>query len=75
MAPAWLSERALELLRESGSVSSVVYLKGAAQKPEGDVILADVAREDASVIIDDLRELDVPEHGSIAVEFVDTADL
>ena len=70
--PARLSERTLELLRGSGSVSSVVYLKGAAQKPEGDMILADVAREDASVIIDDLRELRVPEYGSVAVEFVDT---
>jgi uncharacterized hydrophobic protein (TIGR00271 family) len=72
VAPGWLSERTLELLRGSGSVSNVVYLKGAALKPEGDVILADVAREDASVIIDDLRELRVPEHGSVAMEFVDT---
>ena len=73
MVPAWLSEPTLELLRESGSVSQVVYLRGAAQKPEGDVILADVAREDASVIVDDLRELRVPEHGSVSIEFVDTA--
>jgi uncharacterized hydrophobic protein (TIGR00271 family) len=72
VAPDWLSERALELLRGSGSVSNVVFLKGAAQKPEGDVILADVAREDASVTIDDLRELEIPEYGSIAMEFVDT---
>ena len=73
VAPGWISQRALELLRGSGSVSNVIYLKGAAQKPEGDVILADVAAEDASVIIDDLRELEVPKHGSIAMEFVDTA--
>jgi uncharacterized hydrophobic protein (TIGR00271 family) len=72
VAPERLSERALELLQRSGSVSNVIHLKGAAKKPVGDVILADVAREDASVIIDDLRELEVPKHGSIAMEFVDT---
>jgi uncharacterized hydrophobic protein (TIGR00271 family) len=73
VAPAPLSERALELLRASESVSNVVFLKGAAHKPEGDAILADVAREDASVIIDDLRELRIPEHGAVAIEFVDTS--
>ena len=72
VVPDRLSQQTLELLRESESVANVVYLEGAAKKPEGDVILADVAREDASVIIDDLRELGVPEHGSIAVEFIDT---
>ena len=73
VVPDRLSEATLELLRASGSVSNVVYLRGAAKKPEGDVILADVAREDASVIIDDLRELRVPQEGSVAMEFVDTA--
>ena len=72
VAPDWLAERVLELLRESRSVVNVIYLKGAAQKPEGDVILADVTREDASVIVDDLRELRVPDHGSVAIELVDT---
>jgi uncharacterized hydrophobic protein (TIGR00271 family) len=37
------------------------------------VILCDVAREDASVIIGDLKELDIPAHGSIAIEELDSA--
>ena len=37
------------------------------------MILADVAREDASVIISDLRELQLEEDGSIALESIDTA--
>ena len=37
------------------------------------MILADVAREDASVIISDLRELRLEEDGSIALESIDTA--
>jgi len=66
------AEHVLELLVGSPSVCNVIHLDGAAQKPHGDVILADVAREDASVIVSDLRELEVPVHGSIAIEHVDT---
>ena len=72
IVPEGTAEPTLELLQCSGSVCNVILLEGAARKPAGDVILCDVAREDASVIIDDLRELSIPEHGSIAMEFVDT---
>jgi uncharacterized hydrophobic protein (TIGR00271 family) len=72
VAPDDKSERALELLNAHGSVSNVVFLEGAATKPAGDVILCDVAREDASVILGDLRELEIHKRGSIAVEFVDS---
>jgi uncharacterized hydrophobic protein (TIGR00271 family) len=37
------------------------------------VILCDVANEDASVIVSDLRELDVDKEGSIAIEHIDSA--
>ena len=72
VAPHASARHALELLRASESVSSVIVLEGAAVKPAGDVILCDVAREDASVIIDDLRELNIPVEGSISMEFIDT---
>ncbi len=72
VAPADAAGPALELLEASASVSSVVLLAGAARKPEGDVILCDVAREDASVLIDDLRELDIPRMGSISLDYIDT---
>ncbi|MDQ3934399.1 MAG: TIGR00341 family protein [Actinomycetota bacterium] len=62
-----------DLLCESDAVSSVIHLRGAAEKPAGDVILCDVAREDASVIISDLRELGLHERGTIALEEIDTA--
>jgi uncharacterized hydrophobic protein (TIGR00271 family) len=73
VAPADDAQRALDLLSGSDSVLNVVYLEGASRKPEGDVILCDVAREDASVIIGDLKELGIPERGSIAVEELDSA--
>ena len=66
------TERALELLEGSDSVCNVAFLPGAARRPEGDVILADVAREDASVVISDLRELGVAEDGSISLDEIDT---
>ena len=72
VAPSETAGRAAELLEASPSVASVVVLSGAARKPAGDVILCDVAREDASVIIDDLRELGIPETGSISVEPIET---
>ena len=62
----------LDLLKEVDSVFNLIFLERAAQKPEGDVILCDVAREDASVIISDLRELDIPQEGSIAIEEIDS---
>jgi uncharacterized hydrophobic protein (TIGR00271 family) len=73
VAPADVADKALDLLLGSPSVLNVVHLPAAAQKPEGDVILCDVAREDASVIISDLKELDIHRCGSIAVEHIDTS--
>ena len=72
VAPREAAAHALELLEGSGSVCNVILLEGAARKPTGDVILCDVAREDASVIIEDLKELHIPEQGSIAMEYIDT---
>ncbi len=63
---------ALEVLEGSPSVCNVVHLPGAARRPAGDVILADVAREDASVILDDLKELGIPKEGAISVAPIDT---
>jgi uncharacterized hydrophobic protein (TIGR00271 family) len=73
VAPEEQAHQALELLNGSPAVINVVHLHAASKKPNGDVILCDVAREDASVIISDLKELDIPRVGSIAVEHIDTA--
>lgn len=62
----------MELLRRSDSVCNLVYLERAALKPEGDVILCDVAREDASVLVGDLKELGIHKEGSIAMEDIDS---
>ena len=72
VAPHDAAMHAADLLEASPSVSSVVVLEGAARKPQGDMIFCDIAREDASVIIDDLRELDIPATGSISIETIDS---
>jgi uncharacterized hydrophobic protein (TIGR00271 family) len=72
VAPSHQAEHALDLLKATPSVCNLIYLPRAAQRPEGDVILCDVAREDASVIVSDLKELEIHIEGSIAMEDIDS---
>ncbi len=72
VVPHERTETALEVLLGTASVCNVVLLEGVARRPEGDVILADVAAEETSVVLSDLKELRVHEDGSIAVEVIDT---
>jgi uncharacterized hydrophobic protein (TIGR00271 family) len=73
VVPPDLTDQVLELLCESPAVTAVVHLAGAAHKPEGDLVLCDVAREDASIIVSDLRGLDLDHRGIIALEEVDSS--
>ncbi len=73
VVPSYQAEHVLDLLTHTPSACNLIFLERAARKPEGDVILCDVAREDASVIVSDLRELDVDTEGSIAIEHIDSA--
>jgi uncharacterized hydrophobic protein (TIGR00271 family) len=72
VVPNYQAEHALDLLQASPSVCNLIYLERVAKRPEGDLILCDVAREDASVIVSDLRELDIDREGSIAMEEIDS---
>jgi uncharacterized hydrophobic protein (TIGR00271 family) len=73
VAPREQAHAAIGLLEASDSVINVIHLHDVARKPDGDVILCDVAREDASVVIGDLKDLGIHRNGTIAVELVDTA--
>ena len=68
VAPPELAAAAVACLTRSDAVSSVVHLPGAATKPIGDLVLCDVAREQASVLVSELTELGVAEAGSITIE-------
>ena len=67
-----LAGKALAHLTRSDAVSTVVHVRGAAAKPPGDLVLCDVAREQASVLVQELEELGVAREGSITVEDVQT---
>lgn len=73
VAPPALAERVLVVLEGKASVINVIHLPGAARSPSGDVILCDIAREDASVVLAELRDLGLAEQGTIAIEAVDTS--
>ena len=72
VVPSHQTQHALDLLEHTPSACNLIFLERAAQRPEGDVILVDVAREDASVIVSDLRELEIDKEGSIAMEDIDS---
>ncbi|MBJ7470173.1 MAG: DUF389 domain-containing protein, partial [Solirubrobacteraceae bacterium] len=71
---AELSADVIAYLEADDATTNLVVLHGAARQPLGDVVLCDVAREDTSLILDDLRLLGVTHEGSIALERVELAD-
>jgi uncharacterized hydrophobic protein (TIGR00271 family) len=72
VAPAWEAQQAVDLLLRFETAVNLVHVEGASRKPEGDLILVDVAREEASIIVSDLKELDIHRCGSIAIESSET---
>jgi uncharacterized hydrophobic protein (TIGR00271 family) len=68
VAPPALADPAYGFLRGHPSALNLVRLPGAAEQPEGDLILCDVAHEDASVVVAELRELGLEREGSIVLE-------
>jgi uncharacterized hydrophobic protein (TIGR00271 family) len=68
IAPPDQARAALRLLKDNPAACHLVHLPGVAHAPEGDMILVDVPREEASVVVGDLKNLGIPEHGAISVE-------
>ena len=67
-SPAYLTPHVIDVLTADPAVSELSSLPGASLRPEGDVVMAGVAREAANDVIDKLRELDVHKQGSIHVD-------
>jgi uncharacterized hydrophobic protein (TIGR00271 family) len=68
VAPPALAEPVYRFLLDHPSALNVVRLRGVAAKPDGDLVLCDLAREDASVVVAELRELGLERDGSIVLE-------
>jgi uncharacterized hydrophobic protein (TIGR00271 family) len=73
VVPERCVEATLDLLRRTDSVCNLVRLDVPASRPDGVVVLCDVAREDASVVMADLKTLGIHRDGSIALELIDSA--
>ena len=73
LCPASSTAAALDVLTGHPGATHVVLLRGAAVQPAGDVVLADLAREAASEIVDALRSLPEGSICSYALENVDTS--
>ena len=63
VSPPDLTDAVIDVLDCTPSVVNIVRLGEPARRPDGDMILCDVAREDASVILSDLKDLGVHENG------------
>jgi uncharacterized hydrophobic protein (TIGR00271 family) len=72
VAPERKAQATLETLERYASICNIVHLPQAARRPDGDVILVDVAREDTSMVIADLRALGLKEEGSISLVEIDS---
>lgn len=69
------SESTTEVLAAFGDIrgtTNLMLLPGVAREPAGDLVQADVARECVPDLLDRLRDLAIPRHGSISLEVVDT---
>lgn len=70
--PAASMVEAVRLLEADPAVTNLVHLPGAALRPAGDLVLADVVREAANDVIEQLQALDLHRVGSIHVDPVHT---
>jgi len=59
VAPPAKADTVVELLCGTDSVCNVIRLSEPSRRPDGTVLLCDVAREDASVVISDLKAHDL----------------
>ncbi|WP_328501966.1 DUF389 domain-containing protein [Streptomyces sp. NBC_00457] len=71
ITPAGKTDDVVCLIENTVGTTHLVVLPGAARNPAGDVVMCDVAREAGDELIGALRELNLDETGSIAVENID----
>jgi uncharacterized hydrophobic protein (TIGR00271 family) len=72
IAPVELRDKVVAVLNRHVGVTHLVVHREAALDPPGDEITADIARESANDVIDDLKELDLRRRGAITLDVVDT---
>ncbi len=71
-SPAHLTDQVLAVFSDDPAVSHLAVMRGASLAPDGDIVMADVAREATNELIDALIDLGLPEHGTLHVDPVTT---
>jgi uncharacterized hydrophobic protein (TIGR00271 family) len=72
LSPAALTDEVVAILDTDPAVSGLAVVRGAAVRPTGDVVLADLPREAANDIVEKLRATRVHRAGSIEIDPVPT---
>lgn len=72
LAPSALTGDVVAVLESEPCVSGLVVMQGAAVKPPGDLVIADLPRESVNDVVTRLRELGVHREGTIEIQRVDT---
>src|SRR4051812_19639569 len=72
IAPTESSDSVLEVLRREAGVTHIVVHHEAAIEPQGDEITADVTRESANDLINELKALGLKRRGAITLDVLDT---
>ena len=70
--PSDLTDEVVALLSADETVTNVAVVPGGFTKPAGCLVLADVARENATGVVKELRDLGVSHRGSISIGEIDT---
>ncbi len=73
ISPHGSTDQVVSLLRDHPAVANLVVHRNAAIDPEGDVVIADVARESANDVVERLKKLGVHSSGSVALDAVGVA--
>ena len=72
LAPNKMTEEVVRILEDDPCVSGLAVVPGAAVRPAGDLVFADIAREAANDIIDRLRAIGLHREGTIEIQPVST---
>ncbi|MCK8672534.1 DUF389 domain-containing protein [Rhodococcus sp. HM1] len=68
LSPSELTEDTVRILRDEPGVSGLAVIHGAALRPVGDIVHADVAREVTNDLIEQLRAIELHRRGTIEIE-------
>jgi uncharacterized hydrophobic protein (TIGR00271 family) len=72
LSPARLTDDVIQVLEGEPCVSGLALIQGAAIRPTGDVVIADLPREAVNDVVERLRALGVHHDGTIEIQHVDT---